>query len=534
MDFSSMSRDELENKAEEFFNKWQDAEHNAELYLGQLNKLKNDKFGKKSESINNLVEQQTLELFDEADELAVIDKDEEEKTEVKHHTRRKPKINAMDHLPDDIETETIIHDLDDKNCPKCGHEMHLIKTEIKKELKIIPRRKILVVHEYPVYGCRKCEKDGNCSIIKAEGPQRLFEKSPASIETVAYLMDAKFNFAVPLYRLEQNLKAEGILFPRATYARWMIDTAEKYLKPLYDYLHRQLLAELVIMADETYYDIFGEKGRKKKGKTYIWVYRTGPFAKYRIVLYQYEGGRKGTIPKSFLEGYSSYLSTDNYAGYNHVDKATRCLCHAHARRKYAEIIKSRGKKADDNSPEAKILKKYKAIFEEEKAITELSNGDTDKIKELRNSHIVGDEDISVKAKLDNMYSYMEEILPKTLKTSELYKALSYNLNNKKGFYQFLEDGHIPMTNNLCEQIIKPLINVRKNSLFLASPKGATGSATIMTIVQTAKMNNISPYEYLTEVLHYAVEHTDLAGFFKPTDEELEKLMPWNIKKANII
>jgi hypothetical protein len=71
-------------------------------------------------------------------------------------------------------------------------------------------------------------------------------------------------------------------------------------------------------------------------------------------------------------------------------------------------------------------------------------------------------------------------------------------------------------------------------LFLASPKGATGSATIMTIVQTAKMNNISPYEYLTEVLHYAVEHTDLAGFFKPTDEELEKLMPWNIKKANII
>ena len=66
-----MSRKQLEQFAEDYYQKYQNAQHNAELYLNQLNRLKNDKYGKKSEKISTI--QPTLDLFDEADELAAAD-----------------------------------------------------------------------------------------------------------------------------------------------------------------------------------------------------------------------------------------------------------------------------------------------------------------------------------------------------------------------------------------------------------------------------------------------------------------------------
>lgn len=117
MDFSTMSRKQLEQFAEDYYQKYQNAQHNAELYLNQLNRLKNDKYGKKSEKISTI--QPTLDLFDEADELAAADEYNEKRINVKSHSR-KPKINAMNHLPEDIETEVIEHDIEDKTCSKCG------------------------------------------------------------------------------------------------------------------------------------------------------------------------------------------------------------------------------------------------------------------------------------------------------------------------------------------------------------------------------------------------------------------------------
>ena len=63
----------------------------------------------------------------------------------------------------------------------------------EKELVVIPRKVKLRIHKIYEYGCRNCEKNDDCGIIKAPGPQLLFDKSPVSIETVGYLMDMKYN-----------------------------------------------------------------------------------------------------------------------------------------------------------------------------------------------------------------------------------------------------------------------------------------------------------------------------------------------------
>ena len=401
----------------------------------------------------------------------------------------------MNHLPEDIETEVIEHDIEDKTCSKCGGQLHLMNVIERKELVVIPRKVKLRIHKIYEYGCRNCEKNDDCGIIKAPGPQLLFDKSPVSIETVGYLMDMKYNLGVPLKRIESAMKAEGIIFPRNTYARWMIETAKKYLMVIYDHLHKKLLDHDLIMADETHYRIYGEKGKKRLGKTYIWIYRTGPYVKHPIILYQYDGGRNGNIPKSFLTEYSGYLLTDDYSGYNKVTNVTRCLCHAHSR------------KYQDNYA---------------------------KIRELRNQDLnENGEDISVKAKLDDLYKYLEKLYDEVMPGSPLYKALSYSISNKEWLYNFLDDGRIPLTNNLTELSVKPVINVRKSAIFFGSPDGARSSACILSLIQTAKENGISPYRYICTVLKYMVERKDDSGNININEDELESLMPWNIKKAQV-
>lgn len=531
MDLSKLSREQLEQLAQEYYQKWQVIEHNAELYLNQLNRLKDDKYGKKSESVHSL--QQKLDLFDEADERALIDKAEEQQTvDVAAHTRKK-KVNAMDHLPENIETEIIEYPIENQVCDKCGGPLHILKYIEKEELVIIPRHFKKRIHRIPVLGCRQCEKDGSYNIIKTSGPKLLFDKSPASIEFVSYLMDMKYNLGVPLDRIEKNLKVEHILFPGNTYARWMMDTSEQYLMILYEYMHRQLLTYDVLHADETYFDIFGEKGKKSIGRTYIWMYRTGAYAEHPIILYQYAGGRSGEIPKSFLEEFYGYLSTDKYAGYNKVEGIKRCLCHVHARRQFVDSLKGKGKNPPKDSPEYKVIKMYLAIFEEEAIVLTECKNDYDKIKALRNYHLATVNgvlmDVSVKARLNALFLYLEELQVKTMARTKLGEAISYMLDAKEQFYTFLEDGRIPLSNNLAEVSIKPVINVRKTAMFFGSPKGASGSSCILSLIQTAKANGLSSYQYICDVLRYMVQHKSATGEVMLTDEELDSIMPWNIQ-----
>jgi len=55
---------------------------------------------------------------------------------------------------------------------------------------------------------------------------------------------------------------------------------------------------------------------------------------------------------------------------------------------------------------------------------------------------------------------------------------------------------LEIDNNISERSIKPFVVGRKNWLFSNTPKGARASATIYSIVETAKENGLNPFEYL--------------------------------------
>ena len=121
-------------------------------------------------------------------------------------------------------------------------------------------------------------------------------------------------------------------FTRATLANLIIYCADNYFKPMYDYLHRQLLHRKYLMADETRIQVLKEPERNPETDSFMWLFRSGEDGLPPIVLYHYTETRARYNAVDFLDGFSDgYLETDGYQGYNNLHGIRRCSCWAHTR-----------------------------------------------------------------------------------------------------------------------------------------------------------------------------------------------------------
>ena len=107
-----------------------------------------------------------------------------------------------------------------------------------------------------------------------------------------------------------------------------------------------------------------------------------------------------------------------------------------------------------------------------------------------------------------------------VKNSRLDKAVTYISNRREFLITYLEDGRCSFSNNASENAIRPFTVGRKNWLFSDSPAGATASATIYSIVEMAKANDLNIYKYIEYILNQSPSKSW-------TDDQLELIAPWN-------
>ncbi|MCP3675843.1 MAG: IS66 family transposase, partial [Gammaproteobacteria bacterium] len=86
---------------------------------------------------------------------------------------------------------------------------------------------------------------------------------------------------------------------------------------------------------------------------------------------------------------------------------------------------------------------------------------------------------------------------------------------------YCEDGRLNISNALAENAIRPFAVGRRNWLFSDTPRGARASATCYCLVETAKANNLNPYDYLVNVLQNIAAADTL--------DKIEALLPWNVQ-----
>ena len=467
------------------------------------------RFGQSSEK-NTYVLQEQTSLFNEA-ESSQNHKAEEPKPDtilIAAHERKKKRSQAemLNHLP---EEEVLLEVPEDQLvCSKCGGKMKPIgKKFLRHEMQIIPKQIKLLAYYAVTYACDSCEKDtGFAHIISVKPPVPLMKHSLASPSTVAYIMAQKYVDGLPLARQEKMWAREGISLSRATMANWVIQCSEVWLKPLYRHMKQELLTHSVIHADETVVQVLKEDGKPATSESRMWLYASAALLRHQVRLFEYQPDRSGKRPESFLRGFTGWLITDGYAGYNQVQGVTHCGCWAHARRKWREAMPDG---ATVKTSKAAIGFQYcnKLFAEERKCVLYKP----EYRKEYRQNREL--------PLLEEYFAWLNTVHPE--KGSKLEEAVRYSMNQKQRLCAFLNNGEVPISNNLAENAIRPFTLGRKNWLFCDTSKGAEASAVVYSLVESAKANGIEPFAYLQHVL------VQLPYFGKsPSHEELETLMPW--------
>jgi len=448
-----------------------------------------------------------IRLFDEA-EVQVVAPAEDETVTVPAHTRRK---RGRKPLPETLPRVEVVHELPDNEriCPHDGNPLIEIGAVTSEQLDIIPAKIRVIRHIRKQYAC-SC---GHC-IKTAVLPPQPIPKSLASPGLLAHITVSKYQDALPLYRQEAILSRIGVDLPRATLANWMVQ-AGGLIQPLINLLRDRLLAYDILQMDETPVQVLQEPGKTAQSKSYLWLQRGGP-PEQPVVLYDYDPGRGAEVPKRLLAGFTGYLQTDGYDGYNAVvavNGLAHVGCMAHARRKFDEAVKAQGKKPPAGKAHVGLAL-IRKLYRVEKQARTLTPAD-------RYAH----RQRHARPILDELRSWLDEVLPQVPPTSATGKALNYLHNEWDKLIRYLDDGRLEIDNNGAENAIRPFVLGRKNWLFSASVKGVKASANLYSLIETAKANGLEPYAYLRHVF------TELPK--AETVEAIEALLPGNLSKDQI-
>jgi transposase len=493
-------------------------ESRVDVLMEALRLARHRQFGASSEKSQDTLMEQLSFLFNEAEVFSAAEKAEAENlTVVAAHKRHKKHEYTLDSIPEGIETRQVEHRLEGEDlvCPQCGDTLTEIGTEVVRTLEIIPAQMVVREDVYYTYACQNCNKeDIETPVVKAPREKNIIPGSFATPEAIAHIMTQKFVMGSPLYRQEQEINRKGIKLSRQTMSNWILKATEDYLAPVYKQLHKELLKRDVLHADETTLQVLHEPGRTPQSDSYMWLYRTSGDTDKPIVLYEYQPGRGAKHPKEFLAGYKGYLHTDGYAGYHDLgEDITVVGCWAHARRKFDEAVKSLPKGKAKGSSASQGLSYCNLLFGIEQEIA-------DKTAEQRYEERLK----QAKPVLDALHSWANSrtAAPK----SALGKAFTYLKEQWPYLTNYLKDGRLEISNNRAERSIKPFVIDRKNFLFANTPRGATGSAIMFSLIQTAIENGLDPYKYLTWLLKQAKD-ADL------TDAEVvQSLLPWNMPEGS--
>jgi len=441
------------------------------------------------------------ELFDEADTPAdaLLETTDTDETTVASYQRRKKAGRKP--LPDDLPRVRKVIELseEERQCP-CGCTLAEIGEDISEQLDIIPAQVQVLQTVRKKYACKGCED----TIKTAPRPNVLLPKAIASANTMAYVITTKYADGIPLYRQSRILERYHIELSRQTLCESVLKVAEK-ITPLIEHLRKHLLQQPLLHMDETRVQVLNEPGKSAQSQSYMWVQRAGPPDKVAI-LFHYDPGRSTQAAQQLLVGYQGALMTDGYKPYRVVAQSLNHLCcWAHARRKFKEAQKAQPKgKTGKADMAVNFIAKLYAVEKQEQHSDAASRHRTRQAKSM--------------ATLFSFHQWLTKTQQQVPPKTALGKAVNYTLEYWTELSRYVENGDWPIDNNAAENAIRPFVIGRKNWLFSNSQRGATGSANLYSLIETAKANDREPYHYLSWLFE------KLPG---ADPEDMKSLMPWN-------
>jgi transposase len=322
------------------------------------------------------------------------------------------------------------------------------------------------------------------TIVVADLPSLPIPKGNAGPSFLAHIQVSKYTDHLPFYRQRQMLMRQGLDIAESSIGGWHSATC-RLIDPLYETLRKQVLATDYVMADETPYPVQTKDKPGATHKGYLWVY-CDPVHRLALFDYQKSRGREG--PNEMLANFNGFLQTDGYAGYNNLITSSRIsslACMAHARRKFEHA------RDNDQVRASHALGLFQKLYQIERNNRE-AGLNNDQIREIRQENAL--------PILKELEQWMRDEYIKVTPKSPIGAAIAYTTTLWPRLLRYTEQGRFQIDNNLIENTIRPVAVGRKNYLFAGSHEAAQNAAMMYSLLATAKLNEVEPLRWLTDVL----------------------------------
>jgi transposase len=463
-------------------------------------------YGPRSERLRGagLNDEQIAFVFDEIKTgLAALEAERERARQEKPARAPRPRKEFGAHLE---RIEVIVEPAVPPGCE--GLEKVLIGEDVSERLDVTPATFRVIVTRRPKYVYR-----GHDGVIQAPAPLHIIEGGIPTEACLAQIAVAKYADGLPLYRQEAIYARDKVELSRALMAQWMGKVGFE-LQPLVDYVLERIKQGERVFADETTLPTLAP-GTGKTQKAWLWAYARDdrPFggAGPPMVAYRFEDSRGGDCVARHLAGFAGILQVDGYAAYTQLAKARAGAneaialagCWAHLRRRFYELHVNGSSRIATRTIEVMA-----DLWRVEAEVRGSSPAAREAARRDRSAAIVAD-----------LFNLWEAELPRIPGKSKLAEAIRYAISRREVLGRFLLDGRVEIDSNIVERAIRPQTITRKNALFAGSEGGGRTWATIATLLQTAKLNDVDPLAWLTQTLQRIANRWPIS--------QIDQLMPWN-------
>jgi transposase len=398
-----------------------------------------------------------------------------------------------------------VEDVDFKNNPKCtccgAETLDTGLFEVSESLALDPREFFVRRTRRKKYRCGKCHG----SIVTTPAVPRITPGGSYSDELIIDVAMSKYCDLVPIERYVAIAGREGVKdLPQNS----LIETTHQLaalVKPVVDkILDKEIKSSCVLHVDDTRHRML----KKPDEAHYLWGF-SSQIASY----FEVHDTRSGEVISDLLKtSRCEYLVSDAFSGNNksitdineyrssnNLNLIEQVYCNAHARRKFKE--------AREHLIDAQAyIDLYKKIYYlEEQARGKPPN----EVLEIRGQMHISFENIKTLC-LENINKY-------SLK-SKMVEAMRYFIKNYDLLTKFLKNPILPIDNNPQERLLRNPVIGRKTWFGTQSDRGSKTNAILFTIVESCKINKLSPREYLKNLVISLLHNNEII-----TPNEFKKL-----------
>jgi transposase len=329
----------------------------------------------------------------------------------------------------------------------------------------------------PKFVLKTRERDAETEVFVADPLELPIARGLAGPGMLAETIVKRWQDHMPLNRLEDMYARDGLELARSTMCGWHGALAE-LVEPLLCAMRNDAFRQPYLCTDATGV-LVQHPERCRTGHFWVLV------APMRHVLFEYTSDHSRDAVDDVLSGYEGFLVADAHVVYDHLyasGDVVEVNCWAHARRYFFKAL--------DSDPErAKVaLNLIGSLFRIERTIADAPRKKKEKIREKRSQHVV-----------DAFFSWCDAEYERVLDDTPISNGIRYARNQRVGLSRFLEDGRLPIHNNMSELALRREAVGRKNWLFVGSDDGGVVNARFTSLLASCQLCDVEPWSYLRDI-----------------------------------